>query len=161
MNLKEELRGAVVFKELTDDEIEKIVPLCVVEEHPAGTELYKEGDSADKLYIVKKGKTALDLKNTMSPYDPPARMIVDMIGPGETMGWSALVEPHIFTLSCKCAEDCILISISGPGLKELIGRECQIGLKVMTAIAKIIAVRLTHTRVLFIGERGLRSVSPY
>jgi CRP-like cAMP-binding protein len=161
MNLREELKGAFVCKELTDEEIEKIVPLCVEENHPAGTELYREGDPADKLYIVKKGKTALDLKNTMSPYDPPSRMIVDMISPGETMGWSALVEPHIYTLSCKCAEDCSLISISGPGLKDLISRECQIGLKMMTAIAKIISIRLVHTRVLFIGERGLRSVSPY
>jgi CRP-like cAMP-binding protein len=161
MTLKEELKGSLVFRDLTDEEIEKIVPLCKEEQHPAGTELYKEGDFANKLYIVIKGKTALDLKNTMAPYDPPSRMIVDMIGPGETMGWSALVEPHIYTLSCKCAEDCSLISVSGPGLMDVMNRECHVGLKVMTAISKIIATRLTHTRVLFIGERGLQSVNNY
>jgi len=161
MDLKKELKGSILFKNLTDEEIEKLVPLCEEEGHPAGTELYKEGDFANKLYIVKKGKTALDLKNTMAPYDPPSRMIVDMIAPGDAMGWSALVEPHIFTLSCKCVEECSLISVSGPGLMELMSRECHIGLKVMTAIAKIIATRLTHTRVLIIGERGLHTVTHY
>ncbi len=161
MDLKEELKASIVFKRLTDEEIEKVVPLCAEEEYPAGAEMYKEGDFADKLYIVRKGKTVLDLKNTMAPYDPPSRMIVDMISPGDTMGWSALVEPHIYTLSCRCAENCSLIAVSGPGLMELISRECQIGLKVMTAIAKIIAARLTHTRVLIIGERGLQSVTNY
>jgi len=161
MNLKEELKGSMVFRELTDEEIEKLVPLCAEEEYPAGTELYKEGDFANKLYIVKKGKTALDLKNTMAPYDPPSRMIVDMISPGDTMGWSAVVEPHIYTLSCKCIENCSLISINGPGLMELMKSECHLGLKAMTAIAKIIATRLTHTRVLIIGERGLQSVTHY
>lgn len=161
MNLKEELKNSFVFRKLDEEELEKILPLCTEEEHPAGTELYREGNFADKLYIVRKGKTALDLKNNMVPYGPPNRMIVDMISPGDTMGWSAVVQPHIYTLSCRCVEDCSLISISGPGLMDLISRECHIGLKVMTAIAKIIATRLTHTRVLIIGERGLQAVTHY
>lgn len=161
MNLKEELKNSFVFRKLDEEELEKILPLCTEEEHPAGTELYREGNFADKLYIVRKGKTALDLKNNMVPYGPPNRMIVDMISPGDTMGWSAVVQPHIYTLSCRCVEDCSLISISGLGLMDLISRECHIGLKVMTAIAKIIATRLTHTRVLIIGERGLQAVTHY
>ncbi len=161
MDLKQELKNSILFENLTDEEIEKILPLCAEEEYPAGAEMYKEGDFADKLYIVRKGKTVLDLKNNMAPYDPPSRMVVDMISPGDAMGWSALVEPYIYTLSCKCAENCSLISVSGPGLMELMGRECHMGLKVMTAIAKMIATRLTHTRVLIIGERGLQSVTHY
>ena len=161
MNLNEELKGSILFKSLTDEEIEKIIPLCTQEQHPAGTELYKEGDLANKLYIVRKGNTALDLKNSMAPYGPPNRMIVDMIKPGDAHGWSALVAPHVYTLSCRCVEDCSLIAVSGPALLELIKDECHIGMKVMTAISKMIATRLTHTRVLIIGERGLGAVTNY
>jgi len=160
MGLKEELKGSIIFKDLSDEQIEKIIPLCIEEDHPAGTELYKEGDFANKLYIVKKGKTALDLLNKMAPYGS-SRMIVDMIAPGEAMGWSALVEPHVYTLGCRCVEDCSLISVSGPELKKLMDAECPIGLHVMAAIAKIIAVRLTHTRILLIGERGLQTIEHY
>jgi len=161
MELREELKSSFLFRNLTDEEIEKLMPLCAEEEYDAGTEMYKEGDFAGKLYIVRKGKTVLDLKNNMAPYDPPGRTVVDMISPGDTMGWSAVVEPQIYTLSCRCAEKCSVISVNGPGLMELMGRECHIGLKVMTAIAKIIATRLTHTRVLIIGERGLHTVAHY
>lgn len=161
MNIKQELMGSVLFRNLSDEEIEKVLPLCTEEEHPAGTELYKEGDFADKLYVVRKGNTALDLKNNMAPFGPPTRMIVDMIKPGDAHGWSALVPPHIYTLGCRCVEDCSLIAVSGPGLMELMKSECHIGLKVMTAIAKMIAIRLTHTRVLIIGERGLGAVTNY
>jgi CRP-like cAMP-binding protein len=161
MTLKEELKKSILFKDLTDDEIDKLLPLCEVVDFPSGTDVYSEGDFAEKFYIVRKGKVLLDLKNTMAPYDPPGRMIVDMVSPGEGMGWSALVEPYHYTLSGKCAESTSLIAVNGPGLLELMTRECHMGLNIMKAVAKVIANRLNHTRVLIVGERGLHAINHY
>jgi hypothetical protein len=39
--------------------------------------------------------------------------------------------------------------------------DCELGLKIMQATAKVIASRLTHTRILLVGERGLSHLTDY
>ncbi len=71
------------------------------------------------------------------------------------MGWSAVVEPYIFTLSCLCLDRTELVAIDAVKLREIIDEDCGLGLAVMKAVAKMIATRLTHTRVVLVGERAL------
>jgi len=39
--------------------------------------------------------------------------------------------------------------------------DCELGLKIMQATAKVVASRLTHTRILLVGERGLSHLTDY
>lgn len=149
------LRQAVVFQKLTSEQIKKLAAVASVESHPAGTLLYKEGDPAGKFYIVEEGKVVLDMKCEMGPHTPPRQVTVDVITKGESMGWSAVVEPNIYTLSCLCMEQTKLVAVDAAKLREFIADDPSMGLEIMRAIAKLISTRLTHTRVLLIGERTL------
>jgi CRP/FNR family cyclic AMP-dependent transcriptional regulator len=149
------LTRSVIFRNLTKEQIEKLAAIASVEVHPAGTLLYKEGDPADKFYIVQEGKVVLNMKCDMGPHVPPMQVTVDLIVQGESMGWSAVVEPHLFTLSCLCMDPTKLVAIDAAKLREIISGDLAVGFEVMKAMAKLIASRLTHTRILLIGERAL------
>jgi CRP/FNR family transcriptional regulator, cyclic AMP receptor protein len=149
------LKNSVVFQKLTGEQIKKLAAVASVESHPAGTLLYKEGDPAGKFYIVEEGKVILDMKCEMGPHTPPRQVTVDVITKGESMGWSAVVEPNIYTLSCLCMEQTRLVAVDAAKLREFIVEDLAMGLEIMRAIAKLISTRLTHTRVLLIGERTL------
>ncbi len=149
------LSESVVFQRLTKEQLEKLAAIASVETYPAGTLLYREGDPADKFYIVEEGKVVLDMKCDMGPNVAPMQVTVDVITKGESMGWSAVVDPYIFTLSCLCMDPTRLIAIDAVKLRELIAQDCTVGFEIMKATAKLIASRLTHTRVLLIGERAL------
>ena len=57
-----------------------------------------------------EGKVALFMDTYVGTGKPPLQVTVDFITRGESMGWSAVVEPFIYTLSARCLEDTKLIS---------------------------------------------------
>ncbi len=77
------------------------------------------------------------------------------------MGWSAVVEPFIYTLGALCIDNSKLIAIDAAKIRDLMDEDCDLGYKVMKAIAKIISSRLSHTRIILVGERGLSQLTEY
>lgn len=55
----------------------------------AGTRLFDEGDVADRFWIIRSGRAALDVHI-------PGRgaVVVETLGDGELLGWSWLFEPY-------------------------------------------------------------------
>ena len=46
-------------------------------------------------------------------------------------------------------------------MRNLMDRDCELGYKVMQATAKVISLRLAHTRIILVGERGLSHLTDY
>ncbi len=148
------LKECTFFKGFEDGELNKLSVLASEEKFLAGTHMYQNGDPAKSLYLIKKGKIVLYIDNYMGPNKPPMQVTVDMIIGGEAMGWSAVVEPYLYTLSALCIDDTQAIVIDAAGLRQLMNEDYALGFKIMQAIAKIIANRLTHTRIILVGERS-------
>lgn len=148
------LKGCTFFKGLNDDELNKLSILASEEKYLAGTHMYKNGDIAKHLYLIKEGKIVLYIDNYMGPHKPPMQVTVDMITSGDAMGWSAVVEPFLYTLSALCIDDVKVVVLDAAGLRKLLNEDCALGLKIMQAVSKTIANRLTHTRIILVGERS-------
>jgi CRP-like cAMP-binding protein len=68
----EQIRNAELFAGLDDGELLTIAPLCNAEFHAQGTIIWKEGDVADRVYILKKGSVQINLrgKSTIDILEP-------------------------------------------------------------------------------------------
>ena len=149
------------FKDFSNEQLKKMASLAKEETYQAGTQLYTNGDEARSLYLLKEGKVALFMDNYMGPGKPPMQVTIDMITKGESMGWSAVVEPYIYTLGARCLEDTRLIAFDSIKLRKKMDADCDLGFKIMQSTAKVIATRLTHTRIILVGERGLSTLTEY
>jgi CRP-like cAMP-binding protein len=155
------LKSFAFFKDFTNDQLVKLEALANEETYAAGTQLYSTGDPARSLYLLQEGKIALFMDNYMGPGKPPMQVTIDMITKGESMGWSAVVEPYLYTLSARCLENTKLIAFDAARLRAMMEDDCPLGYKIMQSTAKIIASRLTHTRIILVGERGLSTLTDY
>lgn len=155
------LKQFAFLKDFTNDQLMKLEGLAAEETHKAGTQLYVSGDPARCLYLVEEGKVALFMDNYTGPGKPPMQVTIDMITRGESMGWSAVVEPYLYTLGARCLEDTRLIAFASEKLRDLMEEDCPLGYRIMQATAKVIASRLTHTRIILVGERGLSTLTEY
>jgi len=149
------------FKEFTNEQLGKLSSITEEETYAAGSQMYKKGDPARSLYILLEGKVVMSLESYLGPHRPPLQVTVDTIARGETMGWSAVVEPYIYTLGALCIDNTRLFALDAAKLRNLIDEDCDLGYKVMKAIAKTIASRLSHTRIILVGERGLSHLTEY
>ena len=90
---------------------------------------------------------------------PPMQVTVDIVTKGDAMGWSAVIEPYVYTLGARCIDDSKAIAFDGVKLRELLNKDIKLGYAFMHATAKVIATRLTHTEIILVGERGLSVLS--
>jgi len=155
------LKEFTFFKDFTNEQLEKLSSITAEETYAAGSQMYKKGDPARSLYILLEGKVVMSLESYLGPHRPPMQVTVDTIARGETMGWSAVVEPYIYTLGALCIDNSKLIALDAAKLRGLMDEDCDLGYKVMKAIAKTIASRLSHTRIILVGERGLSHLTEY
>jgi CRP-like cAMP-binding protein len=156
-----DLKEFKFFAGFTDEQLEKLAAISVEESYEAGAQMYKKGDPARSLFMCREGKVVMVMDNYMGPHRAPMQITVDIITKGESMGWSAVVDPYLYTLGALCIDNSRLIAVDAAKLRTLANEDCDLGFKIMQAIAKVIASRLTHTRILLVGERGLSHLTDY
>jgi CRP-like cAMP-binding protein len=156
-----DLKEFKFFKGFTDAQLEKLAAIALEESFEAGTQMYKKGDPARSLFMCQEGKIVMVMDNYMGPHRASMQITVDIVTRGESMGWSAVVDPYLYTLGALCIDNSRLIALDAEKLRGLMDEDCELGYKVLQATAKVIASRLTHTRILLVGERGLSHLTDY
>lgn len=131
-----------LFKELSAGDLDKVAKLATIETKTAGTILFREGTISDHLFLIGEGNVALDMH---VPRRGKIRILT--IGPGELLGWSALLAEQRMTAMATVVEDATLVSIPGQKLQALCDSDHDVGYAVMQRIAVALAHRLLATRL--------------
>lgn len=143
------LKRCSVFSALTSGEIDKIADLASEKEYEAGAILFQVKDKAETLFILEEGKVALQ---TVSPMPPGRTVTVDVACAGEIVGWSPLVEPHIYDLTAICLQRSKALVLDANRLR-LILRDDNTSGKIMKGVIRCVISRLNDTRQLLVAER--------
>jgi len=111
-----------------------------------GEWLFHEGDSADALYLILQGSIDLKLK-----LDEKKNIYgtLTTLRAGNALGWSAVVEPYIYTLGAVALEDSRLVRLNSEDLRVLLKEYPEQAYILMQAIAQAMA-----TRVNLLSERA-------
>jgi signal transduction histidine kinase len=156
------LSQAIIFRELTEADLIAIAGFCKEERGLENHTILEEGKPANTLYVVERGKLALEKKIQIGRHTTPRNATIGYVEPGEIAGFSTLTEPYIFSTSAVCVEPTRLIAIDGPKLREYLYTHSNAGLMVMKSVASIIGNRYrlatsTLTYFLSIVSHELRS----
>lgn len=73
---------------------------------------------------------------------------ITLHAPGRVVGWSALTNDSTYTATVVCLTNCDLIAFPGSDLLDLLRAHTNMGNKIMNAISKVVARRLS-----FISEK--------
>jgi CRP/FNR family transcriptional regulator, cyclic AMP receptor protein len=156
-----QLKDFAFFKGFSDREVERLAAAAKEETYDAGTQMYKNGDPARSLFLIQEGKIILVMDSYLGPQRPPMQVTVDVVTRGESMGWSAVVEPYVYTLGALCIDRAKAIAFDAAELRRIMDEDTCLGYRIMKATAQVIANRLTHTRIILVGERGLSTLTEY
>lgn len=143
--VKDTLRSSEVFRGLTEEELDYLLPLCSVETCPAGAAVFSEGEQAQYLKTVKSGRVALETELALSRTSSE-RATIDVLERGSTLCWSALMEHRLLTSSGRCLEDTELVIIDGDKLKAILNENPRMGCRVANNLVGVVASRLEHTK---------------
>jgi CRP-like cAMP-binding protein len=138
------LRDARIFDHCTDEEFGAIASVCTEAEILAGQTIFEADERADRLYLVADGTVELQLAVTI--YGAVRPITIDRKFKGDVLGWSAVVEPHIYTLSAVAKKDTRLLQIDSTDLERLAEENPHFGHMLMYNIANLVGQRLDVMR---------------
>ncbi len=154
-SLKELLAESELFQDLDEGGLLQVAKLSAEEEYAAGSRIFAEGERAESLWVVGKGRVALKMEVSLGRTAALKQATIDVLGKGESFGWSALVEPYVFTASAFCLESCRLIHVDAARLRQLMNSDPRIGHVIMRHISKVVSARLGEVRRILACSTGV------
>ena len=136
------LRRYPYFAAAHDEGLRALAMICEEVTVAAGTVMYREGDKADKLYILVEGE--VDIQYTLGSGE---LRTVDTIVPGELMMWSALVEPYKSTAVVTVRQNSKLIALDSEKLRAYSAKDHKVANDVLLHLIKMLATRLEGARI--------------
>lgn len=150
---KQVFKDCPLFESLSETDVERFVAISLPQEWGAGDTIFAEGHAAKDLYVVEHGKVALQMHLPSPQAQLSKRITVDVATKGEVFGWSAVVQPHTYTLAAVCLEKTRVLAVDGFKLRNLLKADQRLGYEVLSKLIGVVASRLDETRHLLISER--------
>ena len=153
MTSKQIFKDCPLFDSLSETDLERFAAISLPQEWGAGAAIFAEGNPAKDLYVVEQGKVALQMQLPSTQAPLSKRITVDVASKGAVFGWSAVVQPHTYTLTAVCLERTRVLAMDGFKLRNLLKADQRIGYEVLSQLIGVVASRLDETRHLLISER--------
>ena len=116
----------------------------------SGGELFPLGAAADSLYLISHGQISLTLP--MKVRDRETDVVVEERTAGQTVGWSALIPPHRFTLRAVAPVETEVIALSRQALEQLFTDHPDIAYTMSLNLAAVIGQRLQLFQAMWLRE---------
>ena len=133
------LKEAKLFRECTIKELQDIASLCQSLTFKDGEHIFEAQSPAIYLYIISEG--TVDLRFRVTYYEASQEITIDRKFRGEAFGWSALIEPHTYTLTAMAMKDSQLVRISEKDINKLCKENNRLGYIIMKNISEIVGER--------------------
>jgi CRP-like cAMP-binding protein len=104
--------------------------------------IFREGEEADKFYLVRSGRVALQLFA-----DRRGPLTITTLEEGDILGWSWLSSPYRWKFTARATEVTRAIYLNGKCLREKSERDYRLGYELLKRFVHIIEDRLQATRM--------------
>ena len=152
IDIEETLSNAPLFAGLNKRQLKSIVPFAKGVTLESDAVVFREGDPARFVLVVARGRIALEMaidKPKKRRLDP---VVVGVMGSGDVVGLSALVDPYVLNLTATAKGKCQAIQIDARALRKVFAKDHDLGLRVTTSMGTLLSARLTMTRKALMHE---------
>jgi CRP-like cAMP-binding protein len=137
-----DLFKSYLFSGLDDSQMKRVAAIAAETPMSAGQKIFTEGEGNGGVYILKEGEVEM-MTRVQDTLDLPISLFRE---PGDLFGVSALIPPHQYSLSCRCAKSGSLLHIARRQLEEVIRQDPDVGCKISSNLAAYFLERLKETR---------------
>jgi CRP-like cAMP-binding protein len=134
------LRRHTFFGGFSPDALKELAMAGSEQALAAGERLFTEGARADHFYFLAEGEMETLLKTDEED------ICISSIPAGDPVGWSALIDPHIYTASARATRPSKVIAFPRPTLAAL-AEDDRFAATLMRKLADLISRRLRDTQV--------------
>jgi CRP/FNR family transcriptional regulator len=129
------------LKDLTSEQYDLLFPLFEPFTVESGTMIFKQGDQAIHLYLIKEGRVAILYK----PHDGP-KLTLTHLHEGDIFGWSSVVGSETYTSDAQSITRIETLRIRGSDLRRLYLDHPDVGRSVLEKLAEAVSPRWMNAK---------------
>ncbi|MDP8248009.1 MAG: cyclic nucleotide-binding domain-containing protein [Candidatus Tritonobacter lacicola] len=134
------LKGVSLFSELTDDEIDLIVPIVNEKAFKPGETIIEEGKPGKNFYVIAEGMVEIRKR-----IEDGREKLLAALEEGTFFGEIALFDRGLRTASVRALEDTTILEIDGDRFNGLISSHPAPGVKILRAMMAEMVYRLRRS----------------
>jgi len=137
-----------LFGDFTREQRERLAALARRRQWPAGEIVFVEMSEGDEFYVVEEGTAAVQiaLANKDSEFE------IIRLGPGEVVGEVAFIEEGQRSATVSAETDLTMLVWDNAELRAACEQDFELGYRLVTAIARVLAARLRRWNVKLLDE---------
>ena len=156
-SLEELLAEHPFFRGMKEEHIRLFVGCASNVRFDAGAFLFREGESADRFFLLRHGRVALEVQI-------PGRgsAVIQTLGEGDVVGWSWVVPPYRWTFDGRAVELVRAWSFDAVCIRTKAEQDPSLGYELLKRLLPVVVERLQATRLQLLdvygeGKLGVRS----
>jgi len=136
------LKRAELFEALNESQLNVLLFKANVESFPEGDIIFRQGDEAQRLFILIEG--AVDL--TVKTGEKIDFMTSKIENEGAVFGTAALMEPFRYNVTAFCLKPSKVLVLDADHIKKRMEEDPKMGIEIMKKLASIYFRRLNEMR---------------
>jgi CRP/FNR family cyclic AMP-dependent transcriptional regulator len=118
----------------------------------SGEIILREGDYADRFFLICNGRVALESRGNGKSW-----ITLQVLGPGDVLGWSWLFSPFQWHFSARALDPCRVVALNGAALLIRAEEDPVFGRELFKRIGKQVIQRLQATRKRLVEEMKVKN----
>ena len=148
---EEILSGHPVFRDFDADTLALLAGCARNEHFKAGQTVFSEGDSAEKVFILREGDAAVEINNPRG-----GALIVETLHAGDILGWSWLIPPYVHMSDARAVTDLRTVSLDAVCLRGKCETNPVLGYQMFKHWLPHMAQRMRAMRMQLLDVYGLK-----
>ena len=134
------LKKHLFFRGLEKEHLNFVVGCASNVRFKEGEVILREGEAANKFYLIRHGKVAIYIGK-------PRSITIQTIQEGDILGWSWLIPPYNYRFNARAVEDTRAIALDGKCLREKCENNNSLGYDLLKRLVNVLTQRLEATRL--------------
>ena len=132
----QDLKQFIMLGYLSSEMLGRLVPITQILVCDENEMIFSQGQVADRLFLVKKGKVLLEQRITET-----LTVSTSAIKPGFSFGWSAMLEQEVYSTDAICTQPSTLYFFRAFELKQLMDEDHSLGFIISQRLLYVIKKR--------------------
>ncbi len=130
-----------LFQDLPPEVLATVADCASNVRFDAGHVIFREGEDANRFYVLREGAVALEVFNLDRGSIP-----LQQLEAGQVLGWSWLVPPYKWRFDARCTTQVRAFALDGACLRGKCAQEPRLGYELLKRFAMLLDQRLQATR---------------
>jgi len=142
----EDVRDIIDLSHLTNEMLDATLPHIDILKFDVDDIIFQEGDPADRLFFLKRGKVLLEKR-----ISDKISFSIGAVKPGNSFGWSAVMGRDMtYATRTLCAEPCMVYSIRSEKMLNLLENDHEMAYIFYQRLLWVVKSRLDHRTSQFV-----------